>query len=359
MTNEDLGYNQIFEESRIKLGLGRFSVARVISEAKGAYQVKNATGEYRAQVTGKQMFVASTREDYPAVGDWVAITELTDNQAIIQAILPRLTIIKRTSGNKNREGKKDQIQIIATNIDFAFIIESVDRDFNLNRFERYFVLAQNGGVKPVIVLNKIDLLTDEELDHKLSQLKNRFPDTEIILTSIVGDNGFENLKKYITKGQTYCFLGSSGVGKSSLINRLLGGNSIKTSDISFFTGRGKHTTTARQMYFLENGGIVIDNPGIREVGLTDFDQRVDTLFDEFTETAKKCRYADCTHTHEPGCQVLEAVKAKELDEEKYSNYLRLKKETEYYDMDKNEKREKERQFGKFIAKAKKQLKDWE
>ncbi len=359
ITNEDLGYGAFFEAGKHTLGLDEFSVARVISESRGAYKVKNAQGEYFAKVTGKQMFEASSREDYPAVGDWVAVTKLNDEQAVIEAVLPRATLLKRKHGDKNRIGEKDNIQIIATNIDVAFVIESVDRDYNLNRFERYFAIAENGGVKPAIIVNKIDLLTPEALDEKVQELIVRFPEIDIILTSTVESDGLSELKNYIEKGRTYCFLGSSGVGKSSLINTLLGGNTIKTGDISAYSGRGKHVTTARQMYFLQNGGIVIDNPGVREVGMTDVTQGVETFFDEITVLAEECRYTDCTHVHEPGCVVVNAVSEGTLDEEKYHNYLSLKKEAEHYEMTELEKRDKDRQFGKFVKSALKQFKKYD
>jgi len=356
--NEDLGYNSFFEKSRIQLGLNSFPAARVISEFKEAYKVKNSKGEYLAKVTGKQMFKASSREDYPAVGDWVAIGELSNGRAVIHSTLPRLTIIKRKYGDRTRAGERKETQIIATNTDIAFVVESVDRDYNLNRFERYFAIAKNGGVKPAIILNKIDLLSGEELNEKLTQLKNRFPGVDIILTSTLNNEGLDELKRYIAKGKTYCFLGSSGVGKSSLINKLLGENIIKTRDVSSYSDRGKHVTTGRQMYFLENGGIVIDNPGMREVGMANTAQGIDAFFDEITALSQKCRYADCTHTHEPGCEVINSVKSRKLDKEKYSNYINLKKEAEHYEMSDIEKREKNRQFGKFIKKAKKELKSF-
>lgn len=350
ITNEDLGYDHFFESNRLKLGLDEFSLARVIAEYKGAYKIKNDNGEYLAKITGKQIFNALSREDYPAVGDWVAIKELDKERAIIYRVLPRKTIIKRKYSNKN------EIQVIATNIDVAFVIESVDRDYNLNRFERYFAIARDGGIKPAIILNKIDLIPKEELDLKLAQIKNRFNDMDIFLTSAETNYGLEELGAYILKGKTYCFLGSSGVGKSSLINRLLGKDIIKTESISISTNRGKHITTKREMYFLENGGIVIDNPGMREVGMTDVKMGIDDLFDEITILAKKCKYNDCTHTHEAGCEVLSALKSKNLDVDKYSNYVNLKKETQYYELNKTERREKERKFGKFIKTAKKEIK---
>jgi len=324
--------------------------ARVISEYKGAYKVKNNNGEFLAKVTGKRMFNSSSREDYPAVGDWVVIDELPEKKAVIKEILPRETIIKRKYSNKV------ETQIIATNIDVAFVIESIDRDYNLNRFERYFAIVKDGGVKPAIVLNKIDLISKEELDEKLVQIKKRFIDTDIILTSTITNEGLNELKKYIKSKKTYCFLGSSGVGKSSLINKLLGENIIKTEYISHSTGKGKHTTTNREMYFLESGGIIIDNPGMREVGMADVSAGIDDLFDEITIFSKKCKYVDCTHMHEPGCEVLSALKSGKLDENKYLNYVNLKKEAEHYEMTKLEQRDKDRQFGKFVKNAKKELK---
>jgi ribosome biogenesis GTPase len=347
---EDLGYDDFFESNRNKLKLDEFSVARVIVEHRGAYKIKNMNGEYLAKVTGKQMFNALSREDYPAVGDWVLITELNNEQAVIEGILPRKTIIKRKYNNKNEN------QIIATNIDVAFIVESIDRDYSLNRFERYFAIAKDGKIKPAIILNKIDLISKEELDLKIIQIKDRFGDIDFIPISTVTDEGLDVLKMYIERGKTYCFLGSSGVGKSSLINKLLGRDIIKTEDISLYANRGKHATTNRQMYFLENGGIVIDNPGMREVGMTDTNIGIDNLFDEIIILSKECKYPDCTHIHEPGCKVLSVLKSGKLNEEKYSNYINLRKEAEYYEMSKREKKEKDHQFGKFIKNFKKEIK---
>lgn len=326
--------------------------ARVIIEYKGAYKVKNENGEFLAKVTGKRMFNASSREDFPAVGDWVAINQLPENQAVIKEILPRRTIIKRRSVGKGG------VQVIATNIDVAFAVESIGRDFNLNRFERYFAIARDGGIKPAIIINKIDLIATEELNDKLDQIRNRFPNIDIITTSIIKNKGLDELKNYIEKDKTYCFLGSSGVGKSSLINKLLGKDLIKTEDISSYSGRGKHITTNRQMYFLDNGGIVIDNPGMREIGMTNVAEGIDDFFNEISKIAESCKYSDCTHTHESGCAVLSAVESGKVDKEKYSNYIHLKKESEYYELSEIEKKQKNKSFGKFINKAKKSLKEY-
>jgi ribosome biogenesis GTPase len=347
---EDLGYDDFFEVARKNLGWGGFEVARVVAEYKEAYRAKNPNGEYSAKITGKQIYTARSREDYPAVGDWAAITDLGAGLAVIEGVLPRRTMIKRKSSAGN------EVQIIATNIDAAFVVQAVDGDYSLNRFERYIAIIRDGGIKPVIILNKIDLIPREELELKLNQIKTRFGDIDFIATSVITDAGMKGLKKYIAKGKTYCFLGSSGVGKSSLINKLIGKEVIKTRDISGRTDRGKHTTTGREMYFLENGGIVIDNPGLREVGMVDTGSGIDDLFDQIIVLAKDCKYADCKHNGEPGCRVMAAVKSGKLDEEKFNNYISLKKEAEYFEMTKVEKREKDRQFGKFIKTAKEQFK---
>lgn len=346
---EDLGYDESFESKRRELGFEDFPPARVVAEHRGSYRVKNENGEFLAKITGKQIFDAERREDYPAVGDWVAIEEIDDEKAVTKSILPRRTILKKKYSNK-----KDS-QIIATNIDTAFIIESLDKDYNLNRFERYIVLAREGGVVPVIVLNKIDLVDQEELSERMSEVKKRFPEVEVLTVSAITKDGLGDLAHYMVRYKTYCFLGSSGVGKSSMINALLSGGEIKTQEISKLTGKGKHTTTARQMYFLPGGAMVIDNPGTREVGMADAESGIADVFDEISAMSGGCKFADCTHMSEPGCAVLEAKARKKLEEEKYQNYLKLKKENEYFEMTSNEKRQKDRKFGKFVKKALEQI----
>jgi ribosome biogenesis GTPase / thiamine phosphate phosphatase len=344
---EDLGYNEIFESERKRLKLTEYPVTRVVAEYKEIYRVRGEDGEYLAKITGKQMFIATKREDYPAVGDWVVIEKLPEEKAIIRGILPRKTILKKKYSDKQEN------QIIATNIDTAFITESMDRDYNLNRFERYLVLAGEASISPVIILNKIDLISNEELKFRIDEIKNRFNSISIIPTSTVTVQGLNELKNYIVKGRTYCFLGSSGVGKSSLINKLLGKDEIKTKEISESSGKGKHTTTAREMYFLRNGGVVIDNPGTREVGIADSDMGIENVFDEISSLSEECKFSDCTHLHEPDCAVLKAVEEEKLDKNKYTNYVKLKKESEFYKMTDLEKREKDRSFGRFIKKYQK------
>ncbi len=350
VTNDELGYDKYFESGKNNLEFSKYSVARVMAEYRGGYRVKNEHSEYYAIITGKQMYTATHRNDYPAVGDWVVIDELREGQAVIHGILPRKTILQKKYNNKQEN------QIIATNIDVAFIVESMDRDYNLNRFERFLVIAQDGNIQPTIILNKCDLISENELQNRMKQLKNRFTNIELIATSIYIQPSITELKKYIKPGKTYCFLGSSGVGKSSLINELLGKNKIKTSEINPDTERGKHTTTTREMHFMEGGGILIDNPGIREVGMTGSDTGIDKVFNEIDTLSRKCKFADCSHTNEPGCAVLKALEEKILDENRYENYTKLHKEAEYYKMTDLEKREKDRKFGKFVKKALQELK---
>ena len=352
MTIENLGWDAFFESHCMQLGLDPVHVARVTTVQRGVYRVKNTNGEYLAKVMGKHMFKSASKEDYPAVGDWVVISLLEGNKAVIESIVPRKTVMKR------KQSGSDETQIIATNIDVALVIESVDRDYSLNRLERYFSLASDGGIQSAIVLNKVDLISKEALATRVAHIQDRFKDIDIILTSTLTDEGLDELKSFITKGKTYCFLGSSGVGKSSLINKLLGTNDIKIGAIGEHSGRGKHVTTAREMYFLQSGGIVIDNPGVREVGITDVSAGVESLFEVIAVLAKQCQFADCSHTQEPDCAVVSSVQSGELNAEQYSNYIALKKEATHYGRTKFEKKEKDRQFGKFLKKAKKELRKY-
>lgn len=347
----DLGYDDFFELGRKNLGLTEYPVARVIAEYKEAYRIKNADGELLAKITGKQLFEATKREDYPAVGDWVVIEKLSEENAVIRGILPRKTVLKKKYSNKQEN------QIIATNIDTAFIVESMDRDYNLNRFERFFVLTIEGNISPTMILNKTDLISEIELKNRIAKIQNRFKTVNIIATNTITEKGVNELSNFIEKGRTYCFLGSSGVGKSSLINKLLRKDEIRTKEIGMVTGKGKHTTTTREMYFLENRGLVIDNPGTREVGISDSNTGIEIVFNEIHLLSKKCKYSNCSHVHEPGCVVLKALKEETLDKDKYLNYIKLKKESEHYNMTHLEKRTKDRKFGRLIKKYQDKLKD--
>lgn len=349
---EDLGYSEFFKNKRAEASCSDFIPARITAGHKGSYILRNEWSEFSGEISGKMMFYASSGEEYPAVGDWVLISVLDEKQAIIHEILPRKTVLKRKSAGKT------EVQVIAANIDAAFIIQSPDRDYSLNRFERYFALAESEKIKPAIVLNKTDRIDPGDLKMKISEIKERFQDTDIYATSTVTGSGMDELKKDIKKGLTYCLLGSSGVGKSSIINTLAGRELIKTGEISSYSDRGKHITTRRQLFILENGGLLIDNPGMREVGLLDSDAGIRSVFSDIQDLSRNCRFSDCTHTHEPGCAVLEALESGDLDESRYENYIKLAKENEYHTMTKLDKREKDRRFGKHIKQVMKDIKKY-
>lgn len=346
---KDIGYSDFFENSQRSTNDSNLTPARIIAEHKELYLLKNEISEFSARITGKMNFTASSREDYPAVGDWVLIETLDEKHAIIREILPRKTMLVRKSA-----GNSDQ-QIIASNIDAAFIIQSLDIDYNLNRFERYLSLVLSGNIEPIICLNKADLITQSELEIKISEIKTRFSNTPIYATSIITGNGIAELREGIKQGLTYCFIGSSGVGKSSLVNMFLGENLIKTGEINSYTHRGKHITSHRELFVLENGGILIDTPGMRELGILDSETGIENVFNEIYELSNNCRFSDCTHINEPKCAVLSAVDSGNLDKDKYDNYIKLLKENEFNTLNKLEKREKDRSFGKLIKTTKKQM----
>lgn len=355
---QNLGFDIFFESYCKEMQVELDCVARVVAEHKGIYYVKNTKGEFRARITGKQMFSALSREDYPAVGDWVVISMADNDQAIIKQLLPRKTVIGKTVVLR-KTTDKIKSQIIAANVDVAFVVESVDRDYSLNRLERYFALAENGNVKPSVILNKVDLISREDLDNRIGEIIRRFKNCLVISISAKTKEGLDSLKDSLQQGKTYCFLGSSGVGKSSLINALVGHDIVKTGSIGQGTGRGKHITTHREMYFLDSGGIVIDNPGMREVGLINSEAGVRSTFAEIEDFASQCKFTDCTHIHESGCAVRKAVESGIFDEDRYNNYLLLKREADHYDMTDYERRDKEKKFGKHVKKSLKRMKDFE
>ena len=342
----DLGYNEDVKKDTLRFN--QFSIARVISEHKERYQIKNEDGDYDAEILGNLRYSAQSRLDFPAVGDWVAVSVFDEGKALIHGILNRKNILKRQMA-----GKSSDMQIIATNIDFAFIVEAVNRDFNINRFERYLTICYDADIVPILILNKTDLINKEELEELKKQIKNRIPHVELHTISCLNDDGLNQLKQVLQKGKTYCFLGSSGVGKSTIINYIEDDERMKTSDISEKIDRGKHTTTHRQLIILSNGGIVIDNPGMREIGLTDVEKGLNTGFSNIATLAKQCRFSDCTHQHEDGCAVLAAVENGELSQDSYLNFLKMRREKEHFEDSEAEKRRKGKAFAKMVKQVKK------
>lgn len=348
MRLEDFGYNDKIENYRIEHRLENFDIGRVISEHRDRYIIKTIHGEYEAEITGNMRFNAKSREDFPAVGDWVTLTIYEPDFAIIHNILPRFSTIKRQA-----VGQFGEIQIIATNIDYAFIVQAADRDFNINRIERYLTICNSSKVQPIIVLTKIDLINALQINKIVNSIKARIDHLDIIPISNETKRGYEILNTIIKKGKTYCLLGSSGVGKSTLLNNLSRKKLMRTDPISLSTNKGKHVTSHRELIILENGGILIDNPGMREVGIADTAGGLETTFDKIVRLAINCRFKDCTHTHEKDCAVIEAVEKGGIDKSSYENYLKMEREKAHFDSTIQEKRKKDKDFGKMLKNYKK------
>jgi len=351
MTNQELGYNESLEKYRSEHDLLSFEIGRVISEHKERYVVRTPEQEYDSELIGNMRFTAESRYDFPAVGDWVAFSEYDEGKALIHAIYPRFSIIERKA-----VGLSGQIQIIATNIDFGLIVQAVDRDFNLNRLERYLTICNASNVEPVIVLSKTDLVSESELEYLIDQVSQRIKDVSIIPVCNQ-DAGYDKLKTLIRKGKTYCLLGSSGVGKSTLLNNLSGSYQMKTGELSSSVNKGRHITSHRELIVLDSGGILIDNPGMREVGIADTDAGLETTFESILEYAKDCQFKDCTHMHEKGCAILNAVKDGEIDEDSYANFQKMEKEKMHFESDAMERKKKDKDFGKMVKNVKKQRKN--
>jgi len=351
MKLEDLGYNNNLEKFITDNKLTDFETGRVIAEHRERYIVRTDKGEFEAEITGNIRFSAKGREGFPAVGDWVALTTYDDDFAIINMIFPRSSIIKRQAA-----GQTGEIQIIATNIDYALIVQAVDRDYNVNRLERYLTICNSSKVSPIIVLSKIDLINESQVSEILEHIKARIDNVPVIAISNESQEGYDNIKQIIEKGKTYCLLGSSGVGKSTLLNNLSGKSIMRTDAISLSNNKGRHVTSHRELIILENGGIIIDNPGMREVGIADSTSGLEITFDRILGFSQNCKFKDCTHTNEIGCSVLEAVEKGEIDKASYENYLKMEKEKSHFESTVAERRRKDKEFGKFIKNYKKDKK---
>jgi len=351
MNLKEIGYSDKLRKLRVENNLSDFEIGRVIAEHKERYIVKTEKGEFEAEITGNLRFSAKSRIDFPAVGDWVAMTLYDDAFSVIHKILPRQSIITRQA-----VGQFGEIQIIATNIDYAYLIQAVDRDFNINRLERYLTICYSSEVKPIIVLTKTDLIDKSKLNEIIESIKQRIKDIDVFAISNETRDGYEALKMTIEKGKTYCMLGSSGVGKSTLLNNLSGKTLMRTDSISQSTNKGRHITSHRELIVLENGGILIDNPGMKEVGIADDSGGLETTFEIIIRLSLNCKFKDCTHTNEIGCSVIEAVEKGEIDKKSYENYLKMEREKSHFESTIEERRKKDKTFGKMLKNYKTDMK---
>jgi len=292
--------------------------ARIAIEQRSLYQVMGEDGPLTARCSGRFIHHISDRASMPTVGDWVAVDRKTGtDQVDIQAVLPRRSEFSRAAA-----GRQTSQQIIAANIDTVFLVTGLDHNFNLRRIERYLTVARDSGADPVIVLNKADLCADTEI--RRAEVEAVARGVPVTVTSAVTGRDFDEIQSFMRPGKTVALLGSSGVGKSTLVNRLLGREIQDTGPGRIDDGRGRHTTTTRNLFVVPTGGILIDTPGLREIGLWETD--VDQTFDDLVDLASRCRFSNCNHDGEPGCAVREAVETGALDPGRLTNWRKLQRE---------------------------------
>jgi len=341
---EQLGFNKWFLDRVDPAKLIDHQIARVITVNKDSYTINDGNGDVSAEVTGKLLFSADSQLDCPATGDWVIAQYYNKNSfAIISEIVPRKSVLKRKTS-----GKKIEFQLIATNIDTGLIVQSLDTNYNLRRLERYLVLINESDIEPVILLSKSDLLPVGEIDKKVTEIHALVPDIRVVPFSNEDNTSLKLVKELLVPWKTYCLLGSSGVGKTTLVNNLSDEVRLKTHSVRKKDGKGRHITTRRQLISLKNGAMIIDTPGMRELGNFAVDTGIHSTFDEIADLSKQCLYNDCSHTQEQGCSILDALKNGIISQERYQNFVKLNKESAFYEMSFLEKKRKDKKFGKFV-----------
>ena len=343
-----LGWNEWFEERAESRPEN--TLARVATVDRGSMLVMDQTGPFRVKLAGSYRYGRHLSQELPCVGDWVCVEKPpADEVGLVHMLLERKTALRRKSA-----GDSVDYQMIAANIDYVMIVQSCHNDFNVKRLERYLVMVRDGGSDPCILLTKTDLVEPEVLASQVAEIRAAGLTVPVLTLSNVTREGIDDLNRTLLPAKTYCFVGSSGVGKSTVINQLLGREMLQTNEVSE-TGEGMHTTVRRELIILGNGALVIDNPGMREFGIVGAESGIDDSFSDIIGLASSCRFRNCSHTNEPGCAAREAVSSGDISQEHYDNYVKLREESEFHQMSYVEKRRKERDFGKFIKSAKKDL----
>lgn len=315
-----IGWNEFWQQEAAARNAAVQNVARVVVENRGVYVLQTTDGEMQGLVRGKFRKEAKSPANFPKVGDWVVIEKLPqESKAIIKEILPRKTKLSRKYA-----GEEIEEQIIVTNADLVFVVQGLDHDFNLARLERYVALVKEGDAKPVIILNKCDLA--QNAAEKKDQVQNSLNVETVLLVSAKEKQGLQQIKELLEEGETAVFVGSSGAGKSTLLNALLGEEKQKISEVRLDDSRGKHTTTKRELFVLPSGGVLIDTPGMRELGMWATAVAMDETFQDIEKLAQNCKFRDCDHEISQNCAVRMALEKGEINREHYQNYLKLKKE---------------------------------
>ncbi len=339
-----IGYSDWFKSRVDDEKIAAHGIARVVSVHKDSYTVTKGGDEIFAELSGNLLYCSESASDLPTTGDWVyADFYDNDTHAIIYGVFPRKTLLKRKTA-----GKLVDFQLIAANIDVAFIIQSLNDNFNLRRLERYLVMVNESGIEPIILLSKCDLIPKEEVNAIKKKVFGIAPQTTVMEFSNLTRENIDSIISLLKSESSYCLLGSSGVGKTTLLNSIIGNEEFETQPVSKIQSKGRHTTTSRQLVRLESGAMIIDTPGMRELGSMSVDDGLDETFSEILELSQVCKFSNCSHTNEKGCAILAAIKAGDLSEQRYQNYLKMKKESEFNQMSYLEKRKKDKSFGKFV-----------
>ncbi len=317
------GWDEFFEANFKTYAQDGYASGRVALEHKRFFRVYTQHGEVLAEISGKLRHEAANRRDLPAVGDWVVIRSRPEaGRVTIHAVLPR-----RTSFVRKIAGSRTEEQIVGANIDTVLLVTSLNQDFSVRRIERYLLIAWESGAKPIIILSKSDLC--DRVDERINEVQAVARGVPVHAISVVTGRGLNDVAQYFKRGQTVALLGSSGVGKSTLINQLTGDDHLKVQTVREHDDRGRHTTTHRELILLPGGGLVLDTPGMRELQLWDGDDSLQLVFDDIEALAEKCFFSDCRHQDERGCAVREALRAGTIDTGRYESYEKLQKELQY------------------------------
>ncbi len=323
-----LGWNSFFENSFKELKGSGYTMARVAVQNRNNYSLFSEDGELTAEISGKYRFLIENdfdnKTDIPAVGDWVYFKKVeNENRGIIDGVLKR-----KNKFSRKEAGEKTKEQVVAANLDVIFLMNSLNLDLNLRRIERYLTLILESDIKPVILLSKSDLIEDPM--QAIESVKTIAMGFDVFSLSVKTGDGLEKLSSYFTGNKTIAMLGSSGVGKSSLINHLAGSELFITNDLSTYRDKGKHTTTFRELVMLESGGCIIDTPGMRELQLWEGSEGLNEVFDDIEELALQCKYSDCMHKDEPECAIREAIENGTLEAKRLVSYRKLQNEIKYF-----------------------------